>query len=470
MRLRVAAALALLTAVPAVADCVGDGHYAIAAAARPLTGSRFPYTEDLAPATRVVVPFHDDLRWVKLQGGCAASGGRNVLSSGPFNLLLRASFRLRYDPETTATPGTRYQVELRLGDTVVATAFRRLTGSYPSSERFAAALRDLPAGNYAYSMWLRLLDGPETNRVAVDLQWITAQGAPNVYGGARAETAADAIVGGDWTAVGPPMEVGSVWETDLALQSSFLVVDASAPKLSVGFTLDGAPPGDAFGSIAVPKLLPQGAATFDDKLALPAGRHVVQLVMRGEGGLVRVAEARAELVGFPLGLRRPEVIAMQRRMETQALFASTAGDERQPAAISPVCGRWTKLLEFDLAPSSGSFSWTLEGYVEIAGAAVSGYGQLAIVGVHREPDKNDPATMIDAATDMGMFEFQASAAGDGIYFYGDCSKWGNYNSTRLSLWIRRIEGCNDAPLGGGFMVGKRWLTVKLLPSEGRHLP
>ena len=72
---------------------------------------------------------------------------------------------------------------------------------------------------------------------------------------------------------------------------------------------------------------------------------------------------------------------------------------------------------------------------------------------------------------MGMFEFQAASVGDGIYIYGDCSKWGNFKrGAHVSLWIRRIEGCNNAPFGGPFRVGKRWLSIKLLPSEGPHLP
>lgn len=453
--------LVLLFSLRAAADCVADGHYTVATSPHPLVGTRFPYTEDLSPARVQVVAFHDDLRWTQLQGGCETYGGRNVLATGTSNVLLRASFRVRRDPATTAPRGSRYEVQLRLGDGAVATEVRRFTGVTPSSDRFAAMVRDLPAGNYGYTMWIRLLDGPAANALAIDLQWITAQGAPNVYGGARGE-AAEAVVGSDWTAVGTPMVVDSTWETDVALQSSFTVVDASASRLSVAFALDGGATGEDFGSVAIPDLLPNGLTTFDDARAVAAGHHVVQLMMRTDGGLARIANARAELVAFPLRMRRPEVIAMQRVTEATPLFASTAGDAVQSPALSPVCGRWTKLLEFDLPPSSGSFSWTLEGYVELHGALVSGYGQIAIAAVHQEAKG-------EQKTDMGMFEFQASASGDGIYLYGDCSKWGNYNSTRLSLWIRRIEGCNDSPSGGGFFVGKRWLSAKVLPSEGRHL-
>jgi hypothetical protein len=477
MRFPLLIAALLLFPPTATADCIANGHYTIAAASQPLTGTRFPYTEDLVHGpgdtpvgARVVVAFHDDLRWVKLQSGCAAFGERNLLMSGPSNVLLRASLRLNHDPALTAPRGARYQVQLRIGESVVATETRRLTGKYPVSERFAAMARDLPAGNYVYSMWLRVLDGPPSSQIVADLQWITAQGSPNVYPGGRAEQAADAIVGSAWTAVGPPLIIDSVWESDLALQTSFFVISSTAPELSVGFALDGGAVSGTFGTVAAPELMPDGITAFDDLLAVNAGRHSVQLMMRSEGGIARIANARAELVGFPVTLRRPQVIPMQKTIESAPLFASANGDAEQPMAMSPVCGRWTKILEFSMFPSQGSFSWTLAGYVEIRGFEGSGYGQIGVVGLHPEPRRLLPDETIIQATDMGMFEFQARPAGDGIYFYGDCSKWGNFNSNTISLWIRRIEGCNDAPFGGGFLVGRRWLTVKLLPSEGRHLP
>jgi hypothetical protein len=34
----------------------------------------------------------------------------------------------------------------------------------------------------------------------------------------------------------------------------------------------------------------------------------------------------------------------------------------------------------------------------------------------------------------------------------------------------RVEGCGLSPAGGSFLVGKRWLAVKLLPSQAPHLP
>src|SRR5258707_14547037 len=92
-----------------------------------------------------------------------------------------------------------------------------------------------------------------------------------------------------------------------------------------------------------------------------------------------------------------------------------------------------------------------------------------MVAVHRNEIKNG-VFIGDATTDMGIFEFHARAGGDGFFFYGDASKWGNsVTGDEMSLWIRRIEGCRDAPFGGGFPVCRRLMGVKLLSSERAHL-
>ena len=40
----------------------------------------------------------------------------------------------------------------------------------------------------------------------------------------------------------------------------------------------------------------------------------------------------------------------------------------------------------------------------------------------------------------------------------------------MTLWVRRMQVCGDGPLDGQLTVGKRWLAIKLLPSQGPHLP
>lgn len=454
----------LLAAAPLRADCIANGHFTIVGNAQPLVGTRYPYTEDLAsrsdqgpiPAL-ISVSFHDDGRWTKIQTGCTFSGERNVAASTAVNLLLRASFRINGE---TATPETRYQVQLRLDDEVVVTETRRL-GVVPRTDRFAAVVRDVPAGSYVYSLWLRILDGPESNRATLDLQWINAQGVPNGFAAAREQSAAEERVGEEWVRVGREIHFSNDQRLDLALQSSFKVEEAdNAAKLDVGWSIDRDPLVIS-GRVAVPSLRPDTLVTFDARPFVKPGMHTLRMWMRSTRDDVRVSSLRTEMVGFPSRIRDLGITPMVREEADDEIFASASTTDAQTPALSPICGRWTRLLTFTLPPSGGDPSWNLEGYVEIRGIEVSGYGQIGIVNIHP----------LGPTTDMGVIEVQAQPGGDGLFFYGDASKWGNpLPGDEMSLWIRRIEGCRDAPFGGGFRVGRRWLAVKLLPSEGPHLP
>jgi hypothetical protein len=483
-RLALAAAL-LLAAAPLFADCIGNGHYTIVAGAQPERGTRFPYTEDLVHhlddrpvGARMLVSYSPDLHWVKIQSGCAEFAEQNVSASAPVNLLLRASLRISFTPRPAAPLDTRYEIQLRLGKTaddpaplIVATELRHVGPRIPRAERFAGIARDLPAGNYVYSMWCRLLDGPETNEFAVDLQWLTAQGVPREY--PAAESAGGALdVGTAWTRAGEAMMLDARWPVDVALQSSWRV-DASdgASKLEIAFTSDDEAIGE-HGIVALPELLPEGMVAFDDKRDLSAATHRIQLWMRSDAGVVHLGAVRASAFSMPLRLPYAGITPMQRGSASDAIVVKAEGDPVQPVVMSPICGNWSKVLDFEVppSPSSAGYSWSMDGFVEIAGYDVSGYGQLGVEIQHRRRGAKPGSDDFDDATDIGMFEFQAHRGGDGFYFYGDCSKWANEAGTRVTLWVRRMQECANGPLGGELTIGRRWVTVKLLPSAGPHLP
>ncbi|HWS72521.1 MAG TPA: hypothetical protein VN605_10425 [Thermoanaerobaculia bacterium] len=469
------------------AECIDNGHYTIAALAEPMVGTRYPYTEDLvhhgtdAPVgDDLVVEYHDDLRWTKIQSGCAAFGEYNVVASTPVNLLLRASFRIAYMPEGTAPPPeTRYEVQLRVGTSaadehprIAATETRFMGGRYPRSERFAATLQDLPAGSYVYSFWFRLLDGPPANRVKLQLQWITAQGVPNVFPSERRVAAFDDVVREEWMPIGLELRFRAPGAVDAILQASFIVAEGErGSTLTFEWVLDGLDPGARIATIATPAYLPSSEVVFEALAAVEPGEHVMRLYAKSTGGAVRLRRAITELVAFPAERARPVIPPLVEGERSEPLVVTTAGSDVQPASMSTVCGRWTKLLAFELPPADNYFSWTLSGYVEILDSDLSGYVQIGIDAEHDEPMRDQPDMLFTAQTDMGMFELQLQPGHDGAFFYGDCSKWGNGRvGNRMSLWLRRIEGCNDAPFGGTVVVGRRWLAMKLLPSEGPHLP
>lgn len=486
VRVRLLVVVALAFCARVRADCIDNGHYTVAGGAQ-LAGTRYPYTEDLVHhagdvpvGDGVVVEYHDDLRWTKIQSGCAAFGEYNVAASTPVNLLLRASFRIAYMPrESAPPPGTRYEVELRVGTSaaddhprVAASEQRVLGDSYPRSERFAATLQDLPAGSYVYSFWFRLLDGPAANRVTLQLQWLTAQGVPNLFPSERRVAAFDDVVGEQWTPVGLALRFRAPSAVDAVLQSSYVVAEgARGTTLTFGWLVDAVDPGARVATVATPAYLSSSDVAFDTAAALEPGEHVVQLYARSTGGAVRLQRVVTELVSFPAERARPLIPPLAEAEASEPLVVTTAGSSDQPPSMSSVCGRWTKLLAFELPPADGNFSWTLSGYLEILASEPSGYVNVGIEAEHEESEPDDPSVPLHAHTDMGMFELQLQPGHDGVFFYGDCSKWGNGRvGNRISLWLRRIEGCNDAPFGGTVVVGRRWLAMKLLPSEGPHLP
>jgi hypothetical protein len=440
------AVLLAVAGSPLAADCIANGHYTLASSA-------FPYTEDLTRPWSAPVPsglwVSGDEDWTLVQTACSEQ--TNVNASTDVALLVRASFRIG---KTTAAPDAMFDVQLRVDGEPVATHSRRVGDQFPKSYRFGGSVQRLAAGNHLLTMWIRMRD---PGAVLVGLQWITAQGAPVNFGGNRA--AVDNVtLNADWTMIGPPLPIETVRDVDAALQASFTIASADAP-LSFSWTLDAEPPGAHSGAMAPPRFQPDGATIFDHRVWIDAGAHTLQLWGRTSGSAARLEGVAIDLVGFPHAARPAPVPPMVEAEEEGPTLATTDGDPEQPTGMIQPCGRWTKLLELDLPSDVKNYSWSVDGYLDVLSHDVSSYGQIGI-----EVDSGD------AHTDVGVFDIQAEQAHDGIYFYGDCSKWAPRDATHVSLWIRRVEGCGLSPAGGSFTVGKRWLAVKLLPSQAPHLP
>jgi len=460
---RAAWVLSLLLALSAGADCIEQGHYAIVAHAGTLRGTAWPYSEDLASRSDqlpvgdpAVVAYTPDLRWTKIQTGCGAYGERNVYASETVNLILRASFAFSDASELTAVTGARYQVQLRLDDEVVLDEVRRLDGRYPQSHRFAAVAQNVPRGAYVYSMWFRLLDGPETNQVTIGLQWITSQGMPAEYPVATAGSPGPKLVSRKWTPIGPPVRIETKTASDLILLSS---IDAPQP-LVAGYSIEKAtrekaPPRE-------PTIV--DASLFDQRPGLEPGTYVVRLwarTLHDEPDAI-VERVRTDVAAFPL-----DRFPMFEWNAEEPIEVTPAGSASEPVTLSPVCGRWTRLLDFDTPSVIGDFSWFLHANIEFPRVTGHGYVEVAIQTVRKEPSRR---LGVIEATDMGIAVAQLSAGGDAISFYGDASSWGNDGGNEMSLWIRIIEGCNGAGFGNELTVGKRSVTIKLLPTTSIHLP
>ena len=456
---RTAAVLSLFLTFSAGASCIDDGHYAILAHTGTLRGTPWPYSEDLASrmdqqpvGDPVLVGWNPELPWTKIQTGCSAYGERNVFASEEVNLILRASFTFSNPTKKTAVTGARYQVQLRLGDEVILDETRRLDGRYPQSQRFGAVARNVPKGSHVYSMWFRLLDGPRSNQVTLGLQWITSQGMPAHYPAGTARTAGPQTVSEKWGPVGPPVRLETAVTSDLILISSL----ASDARLVAGYTVD-TPEGKR--STREPQII--RSSMFDQRLQLPPGEYVVRLWARTIEGEAVVESVRTDVATFPLGQ-----FPMHEASADDPVVVTSAGDRHEPVTLSPICGRWTRLLEFDTPSVSGNFSWFLHAYVELEGVVGHGYAEIGIQTVR----SGAPRQGMMHATDMGIVIAQLSPGRDAVSFYGDASSWGNAGGNRMSLWIRIIEGCNGAGFGNQLTVGKRSLAIKLLPTTSILLP
>ncbi len=452
--------LSLFLTLSAGAGCIEQGHYAILGHTGTLRGTPWPYSEDLASrqdqlpiGDPIIIGWNPELPWTKIQTGCETYGERNVFASEDVNLILRASFAFSNSTKKAAITGTRYQVQLRLGDEVVLDEIRRLDGRYPQSQRFGAVARNVPKGAHVYSMWFRLLDGPRSNQVTLGLQWITSQGMPAQYPAATARTAGPQTVSEKWGPVGPQVHLETAVTSDLILLSSV----ASDARLVAGYTIDTA---DGKRSTREPQII--RSSMFDQRLQLPPGEYVVRLWARMIEGDAVVEHVRTDVAAFPL-LRFP----MYEVSADDPVVVTSAGDANEPVTLSPVCGRWTRLLDFDTPSVAGDFSWFLHAYLQVERVVGHGYVEVAIQTVRNEAT---PRLGVIEATDMGIVVAQLSPGGDGVSFYGDASSWGNDGGNRMSLWIRIIEGCNGAGFGNELTVGKRSLAIKLLPTTSILLP
>lgn len=451
--------LFLALSLSARATCIEQGHYAIVANTGTLKGTPWPYSEDLASRSDqlpvgdpAVISYRRNRPWTKIQTGCARYGERNIYASEQVNLVLRASFTFSDSSKRTAITGARYQVQLRINDEVILDEIRRLDGRYPQSQRFAAVAQNVPKGSHVYSMWFRLLDGPETNQVTIGLQWITSQGMPSRYPVAKDEITSPQRVSEKWSPVGPAIPIEIETESDLILLSTI----SGDERILAGYSVDGE---NQRRTGRQPKII--RSSLFDQRANLAPGRYTVRLWARALDGEAMVTRVRTDIAAFPLG-RFPLF-----EFEKENPVVVTSAGSLEPETLNSVCGRWTQLLEFVTPSVRGDFSWFLHANVEFLRVVGHGYVEIAIQTVLANQKRGLGAI---EATDMGIVVAQLSPGGDGVSFYGDASAWGNEGGNYVSLWIRMIEGCNGAGFGNELTVGKRSVAIKLLPTTSLHLP
>jgi hypothetical protein len=500
---------------PVSGNCFTNGHFGICGTPRPLTGVKYPYSEDIATSTFapcgfMTVSFDPALPWTKIQSGCTFFGECNANGVAPFNLSVRCSPSISVLPpagKPNAPVGARYEIKVTLAKSltdpnpiVIFQQLRRMRGVYPQSDKFGGTLTNVPAGNYVCSMWCRLLDA---GNITFDYQWLNVQGFPATFP-AQAISGGPMTLPNKWTAVGNLMPFNATEALDLTINASFQLSSqsshgamltgnegdqgddddqgnsllAAAPGTSgdvvqIGFSLDGKSSGDHFGTLAIPAKsgLPLGFTVFDHVINVPPGSHTLQMFMRTQKKPAQMdswavsflslantdSTGFATLPGGEIATVSPMLVASASNKVT--VSSTTTGT--QPMGENPAIGLWTMLLEIDMPPQAGPYSWMLEGYVEFLGNLTgSQLGELMVEAVI--PSLTPPLNI-----DVGRTSICITNYNDGVYFHGDANKWGNTPPNRLRLYAHQLTAWGN--IGGAFDVGKRWFTVKLVPSDGPNM-
>jgi hypothetical protein len=399
-----------------------------------------------------------------VQTKCADIAG-NLDGTQPFNALLRVHLDIA---GTTAPVGTAYTVKLLVDGSENGWYRRKLRGNYPYGDYFEGSVRNLSAAPHVFSVNVSIL-GPY--QMTIGQVWMTAQGVPAQpqYPSYKVVSVDTIPVTPTWAAITQTISFSTTTAVDIALQGYFQINSGTAPDaVWTGFSLDGAS-GQRTSMVGITQSLadgiPDGANVLDYLYNVPPGNHTLTLWARTDYHSATLQFRQIEFVSFPSNaLNNPAFVAGDYRDNT--LTVSTQAAEEQPtgALVNPICGRWTKLLEYTIPPVSGQYNWTLEGYVQTLG----GLTGLTIGDISFQI--LIPASNPVFESDGGFSTFRISQSPDGLYIFGDGLLMDTTSGAKVRLWIRKRNGCGTVSCPGGepcgFTVGKRYMTTRYVPHQG----
>lgn len=448
--------IALLSLIPmpseaqfCTGDCVTHGHFNYEPTA-------FPFTEDITSSTSTpysspITIYGPTFDWTTIQSGCDLLNQQNLQATGAFNVLLRASVSI---DTVTAAPGSRYEVQLLVDGVEHGWYLRRLRCQLPQYDRFEGTAQNIPAGNHVYSLQARLLDG---GTVTFGQQWLTAQGAPIAYPGAKDVSVTEITInpGPTWTAITNTVSITTGSIVDVMLQG-YVSINAGVPgdQLTFAFSLD-----DTLlprtSSVAVPAYVADGVNIMDHLLNLAPGTHTLKLLARTLSGSATLQWRQVEFLTLP-GHVYPGYAAVAEAAATNPITVSTdSADQPQPTVplLHYICGRWTRLLEVNPPTVFGLNAGVISGYVQLLGN-LQGSGLAQIVIQLNPPD----------GFDLGLSGLQVTPTADGLYFFGEAN--GGCAGCTITLWMRKLNGVCGSGDAGQFDVGNRYMVIKYVPNDG----
>jgi hypothetical protein len=451
-------------------------------------GSQYPYVEAIAldqSGTIVGSSKPGMAQWYEIQGPCGVNGEVNGIAT--FSAALHAYF---YVSAATVPVGSHFEVKLALidadGAEIGSSAYTRVlrvtpSGQNPQGEWFNTILPNIPAGNYRYTLSVRLLaDGTMNART----RFITAQGSPSVYGGATSvNPIATTITSDSWALVGSASFTNSSSENvDVEMGGTFSIVGGTTGDkvmLGLGFDDLGSNGHNSIAYVPDASYLPQTVNAFDHlpnegvTATITPGTHTVQLWAKNlSGHTTTVQYSQVQAIGFPAtnGLRgfmrkdstpaevtpfhaapQPRTCIFLDRPNNPGLSACSDG------TASAGSGNWTKLGEsVVLAPSPGKYFIVGDGYVEILGRdnpedpewQKGSWGEIGVEAVMGS----------GKSTDVHAVSFYVPPGATHLYFFIDAALWENDSGNTVTLWIRKVTGGGF----GTYSVGRAYLGVRFL--------
>lgn len=429
-------------------NCRNQGHAAI-------KGSIYPYSEDITGSASGVVLTGPNSPWKIISTGCTDVSQNNLFAGAAFNLRMSAYLQIG---ATTVAPGGQYELQFLIDGVAHGWFVRNYKGMLPQGDFFGAVATNLAPGTHRFEVQVRLLAAGTMTFVQ---QWATSTGAPTSFPYFSDTASAALTIDGTWRQVTDQVTFTNSTAVDL-YPLAYLQWNSGTPNdaFTVKFLLDGAePPHNS--DIVVPQYFRDGIHIFDHLTNVPAGTHTLSLWAKNAvAHSASVSFRTIALSSYPAASAHPADPVLADGIAYGALTINPSIASTEQPAFGKGCGYWTKILEFDVPPVSGPFTWTGEGYVRLLGNRTGDWSttrvEIAIEAIALYPTP--------AVSDMGWVTVSTSNSLGQIYLFSDSMLWGNAYGQKIKLWMRKVAGCGYS--AGSFDIGRRYLSLKLVPTDG----
>jgi hypothetical protein len=481
---------AVAHALPCANNC---GHYMT-------HGSAYPFLEAIADQDVVVNGSSTSAPWVFIHQPCVAGTGE-LSSPYSFNAAIRVQYAI---VSSDAPAGTSFETQIAVyqSSTLISQSIytRKIKAAIGSDldrqgEWFNSMATSLAAGDYDVYVSVRLLANAN---MTIDMPYVTAVGAPAVYGGGTSNNSTVQTVSGSWVKVSEAsLDNNSSESVDIQMQSYMQFVSGTfGDTLSMGYGVDNVSSNGHNSTVHVPQYFPDSVNGFDaipnpgNTVRLSPGHHVIQLWAKNlSGHTTSVQYCQIQALGFPqsdgyqayaadavgpiTADNNPAVLPEQPRAFILLDRAQPSDDHPATTGpnttIAPGAGAWTKLATIDIPPNTSptGYNWTGGGFVDLVGrtgAAWTGsWCQLAVENIALK-DPNNPSDF-DRAIENGFVSYNVpTSGGSQVYFFIDAYLWGGGNGSKINLWVRKTAAGGAG--AGQFTVGSAHLNVRLVDDQG----